>query len=109
MHEVFALLAFLSLRAMMRHAVGVCALWHCSTPQTPSLLELPDASTLLAENVSPCEVPGQVEMHALMALLDCSMLLAESVCVCEVPGQPEGMMVGCKGSVTLDARFDGIA
>lgn len=23
-----------------------------------------------------------------------------------LPGQPEGMMVGCKGSVTLDARFD---
>ena len=44
-----------------------------------------------------------------MALLDCSMLLADSVCPCEVPGQPEGMMVVCKGSVTLDARFDGIA
>ena len=34
------------------------------------------------------------------------MLPAESVCLCAVPGQPEGMMVGCKGSVTLDARFD---
>ena len=51
-------------------------LWHCSSPQTPSAL------------------PGT------------GLLPAESVCLCAVPGQPEGMMVGCKGSVTLDARFD---
>lgn len=53
-------------------------LWHSSAPRTPSLSALPDTGTLSAE----------------------------SVCLCEVPGQPEAVMVGCKGSVTLDARFD---
>ncbi len=49
---------------------------------------------------------GSCWMHAWIALPGCSMLFTEKVCPCEVPGQPEGMMVGCKGSVTLDARFD---
>ena len=78
MHEVLTLSAFVCLFVLMTHAHGMCLLWHCITPKTTSLSAWPD----------------------------CGMLLAESVCLCEVPGQPEGMMVGCKGSVTLDARFD---
>lgn len=37
-----------------------------------------------------------------------SVQLADGAClsVRAAPGQPEGVMVGCKGSVSLDARFD---